>query len=144
MWLSFCKENREKPLSFLCKTRSRKECFHIQSTRHTPLRRRRKKSFGVVVPPPRLPCLSNTFGGGGVLQKRSCCFLYCPTICRFFVRKLHSPASFFYTLYSILFQTQTETFSLPHRFISLKPTTIGPLFPRVKLNIVRGLHMFSQ
>ena len=83
MWLSFCKENREKPLSFLCKTRSRKECFHIQSTRHTPLRRRRKKSFGVVVPPPLalLPCLSNTFGGGMVsFRKEAASFIVLPFV----------------------------------------------------------------
>ena len=63
-----------------------------------------------------LPYNKYSFGSGGVLQERSCCFLYCPTICRFFVWKVHSPASFFYTLYSILLQTQTEIFSHPHRF----------------------------
>ena len=97
MWLSFGKENREKPLSFLCKTRSRKECFHIQSTRHTPLRRRRKKSFGVVVPPPRLPCLSNTFGGA-VCPSEKLFFLYCPSICRFFFVKTASCIIFLHTL----------------------------------------------
>ena len=135
MWLSFCKENREKPLSFLCKTRSRKECFHIQSTRHTPLRRRRKKSFGVVVPPPLalLPCLSNTFGGGMVSFRKEAAssFIVLPFV-GFFVRKLHSPASFFYTLYSILLPTQTETISRPYRFLPLIVTKLSPLFPRVK------------
>ena len=49
MWLNFCQENRElkKPLSFLCKTRSRKECFsYTEQAQAHRVKKETKKNFG--------------------------------------------------------------------------------------------------
>lgn len=85
MWLSFCKENRElkKPLSFLCKTRSRKECFsYTEQAQAHRVKKETKKKLWVF-------CLCHAFQillvARCVLQKSCSSFIVLPFV-GFFVK----------------------------------------------------------